>query len=176
MNLACEIRIRIYEYSFEWPDMKPHMESIQRERMDAKSHKAKDPIWSEERFKFVAPNILLLNRQITAEAREVILKKTLFLDLTGEYGTSWQPIFDEELMLEIIPESIVLALSRVCFTVEHRGWMVNMCQSVCQDIFEELVQIWDTEQNLESIVVEGESTSEITGRVAKSTTRFNRVS
>lgn len=156
MKLPSEIRICIYEYSFDWPDMKPRVDALK------EALKTEDiNIWSKLLDqKFITPNILLLNRQITTEARAVILKKTLFIDLAIP-RMRW---FDTPAMpngvLCFIPESALRAAPRVWLRVGPQEKSEKLFWSNCQHTLGELVTIWWTKQNLESIVMEAVSTTD----------------
>ncbi|MCJ1262682.1 hypothetical protein MMC22_002552 [Lobaria immixta] len=87
LKLPSEIRIRVYDYSCEWPDMRARFKTIEEGRKATANEEKINDAAADRNFdemlaqKFVTPNILLLNRQITAEALDVIRKKRLVVEL-----------------------------------------------------------------------------------------------
>lgn len=95
LRLPSEIRIRVYDYSCEWPDMRARFKIIEEGRKIPANEEKNFDNDADRKFeenlaqKFVTPNILLLNRQITAEALDVIRKKRLVVELPVPQRSPW---------------------------------------------------------------------------------------
>lgn len=150
LALSSELRNIIYDYALSWPDLSVAFQEIEGSLSPRQS--VSGPLCSIPKPRFSTfgelrtPTILLLNRQITSEALEILREKPLILTRPPPYVLQLAKPMD---ITEFIPEATLQKLRKVVLemnfdTGDAQYWL---------KMVELLLDVWCEETELESMVV-----------------------
>jgi len=148
LDLPLEIRYEIYEFALNWPILKPTFETIkpriQQQGEYYRKHYASNgvsPKLSVEKMR--TPTILLLNRQINAEAQDTLRKKTLIINSPPPVCQALGKAMD---ITEFIGDVTLQKAYHVLLDMdlEHQDWLATI---------ETLLDVWCEENSLKSLHV-----------------------
>jgi hypothetical protein len=156
LALPPEVRDCIYDAALDWPDLSGFAKAVPSQPDATIDHEnSEQPLCTIPRPHFGSmstPSLLLLNRQITSEALEVLYRKPLVLDSTPPYVQQFARPMD---ITEFIGEStlqnlrfVVLKMDldqRLSGAVGARSWLKTI---------EMLLDIWFLKSNIEKVQVE----------------------
>jgi hypothetical protein len=148
LDLPLEIRYEIYEFALDWPNLKPTFETIKAQNQQHEKYYRKhyasngvSPKLSVDRV--TTPSILLLNRQITAEAQDTLRKKTLVINSPPPVCQAFRKAMD---ITEFIGDITLQKAYHVLLDMdlEHQDWLTTI---------ETLLDVWCMENSLKSLYV-----------------------
>ncbi len=148
--LPFRLRYEIYTYAVNWPDLRVPFARLSREceRVEAIWESKRDPKCTFPSPRVAArttPTILLLNRQITAEALPILRDKTLVLDTLPPYTPFLGRPMD---ITDFIGEATLQRVRRVSLkmdlVLDARGWAKTV---------ETLLDVWCVKNSLVEVVV-----------------------
>lgn len=115
-DLPREIRNMIYAEAADWSDISKQLSKTMKSWVDKTSH----PAWPAR----TTPTVLLLNKQITAEAITVICKKPLVVDCPSDHGM--QPQTQVPIMLELISPFTLKFVKHLVLNVNSWEWVYSL--------------------------------------------------
>lgn len=151
LSLPFELRHQIYTFAVDWPDLRVPFARLSREceRVEAIWESTRDPkcTFSSPRVTaHTTPTVLLLNRQITAEALPVLHAKTLVLDTLPPYTPLLaRPMDITEFIGETTLQHVRRVLLKMDLTMEARGWAKTV---------ETVLDVWCVKNSLVEVTVD----------------------
>ena len=149
LSLPLELRDDIYFRALAWPDLNPLFQKTQAENLNTlEAYRGttvpKCTIVRDRSIELVTPSILLLNRQITSEARVVLQKKVLTISSPPPVPIQLaKPADITEFIGEGVLQTVRFVTLRLNFKDhEPRDWMKTV---------ENLLDVWCERNDLQSL-------------------------
>ena len=150
LSLPYAIRMKIYSWALDWPDLRKTFARLSRECERAgdemaasRDPKCTFPILQVGRL--TTPTVLLLNRQISSEALPVLHAKTLVLDMPPPSSPCIGRPMD---ITEFISEETLQCVRRVVLKMDLKN-----TQSWGKTV-ETLLDVWCVKNSLEEVMVD----------------------
>ncbi len=150
LSLPYRLRHEIYTYAIDWPDLRVPFTRLAREcqRVEANWESRREPkctIPSPRVAARTTPTLLLLNRQITAEALPVLRAKTLVLETLPPYTPFLgRPMDITDFIGEATLQRVRRVLLKMDLVMDARGWAKTV---------ETLLDVWCVKNSLVEVVV-----------------------
>ncbi|MCJ1468431.1 hypothetical protein MMC07_007059 [Pseudocyphellaria aurata] len=161
LRLPAELRMRIYDYALDWPDMQQPFARVQKqcttlEQLWVTCQRPRCVFLRPRIQRVTTPTILLLNRQIYHEAITVLLNKTLVLMSPPPHSSQLGRVLD---ITDFIGEATLQ-------NVAHVVLKMNLGVDAWLKTIERLLDVWCKKNRLKSLHVglEGGSVSNLSSR------------